>query len=92
MPAIVNELVAEIAITLLNRTDSVFFPLTPAKDSNEVAYVGIGIDSDNVFAKRMRSDYNAGVFYFNYKQDSARILSLVELIKARYKSVVIGVL
>jgi CubicO group peptidase (beta-lactamase class C family) len=39
----------------------------------------------------MKEDYNADVFYFDYKQDASRILSTVELIKKRYKSVVIGV-
>ena len=39
----------------------------------------------------MKEDYDADVFYFDFKQDSRRILSTVELIKDRYQSVVIGV-
>ena len=63
-------------------------PEKPA--ANEVVYISVGMSADNAFAKRMRSDYKADVFYFNYKQDAARILSTVELIKKRYKKVVIG--
>ncbi len=88
-----RKMVAENAITLLKKTDDVFFPLTADKKSatKDVAYVGLGISADNAFAKRMRGDYNADVFYFNYKQDAGRILSLVELIRKRYKKVVVGV-
>lgn len=39
----------------------------------------------------MRNDYKADVFYFNYSQDAGRILSIVELIKKRYKKVIIGI-
>lgn len=87
--------VAENALTLLQKQDDTFFPLQAAKQTaagdKDVAYVAIGLSADNAFAKRMRSTYNADVFYFNYKQDAGRILSMVELIKKRYKKVVIGV-
>ena len=88
-----KKLVAENAITLLNKEDEQFFPLQGQKNNptKDIVYVGIGLTNDNTFARRMKSDYNADVFYFNYKQDSARILSTVALIKSRYKSVVIGI-
>lgn len=92
-----KKLVAENAITLLNKQpDTWFFPLAmpnnkAGKSEKNVAYIAIGSSSDNAMTKRMRSDYNADVFYFNYKQDALRILSTVELIKKRYRSVVIGV-
>lgn len=89
-----KRLVAENAITLLNKQDDQFFPLLinqKNKNVKDVAYVGIGLTGDNAFAGRMRTDYNADVFYFNYKQDAGRILSTVALIKSRYKSVVIGI-
>ncbi len=89
-----KRLVAENAITLLNKTDEQFFPLLVTRKTNkyakDIAYVGIGLTTDNAFSKKMRSD-NADVFYFNYKQDPGRILSTVALIKSRYKSVVIGI-
>jgi beta-glucosidase-like glycosyl hydrolase/CubicO group peptidase (beta-lactamase class C family) len=88
-----RKLIAENALTILQKTDDAFFPLpAPVKPvANDVVYVSIGTSSDNGFAKRMRTDYKADVFYFNYNQDAARILSTIELIKKRYKKVVIGI-
>ncbi|MEO5648241.1 MAG: glycoside hydrolase family 3 N-terminal domain-containing protein, partial [Chitinophagaceae bacterium] len=86
-----RQLIAENAITVLKKQDESFFPLSMSKRRRgDIAYVGIGLSSDNAFAKRMRNDYKADVFYFNYKQDAARILSTVALIKKRYKQVIIG--
>lgn len=82
--------VAENAITLLNNQDKGFFPLSSIQ-KYDVVYVGIGISEDNTFSKRMKEDYNADAFFFDYKQDGSRILSTVELIKNRYKRVVIGI-
>jgi len=88
-----KRLVAENAITLLSNKDEIFYPLQASKNKNDqsIAYVGIGISSDNSFAKRMRKDYNADVFYFDYKEDTSRIRSTIELIKRRYEAVVIGI-
>ena len=84
-----KKLVAENAITILNNKDKEFFPLT--HENKKVVYVGIGIDSANVFASRLQKDLKADAFYFNYKEDASRIASTVELIKSRYNAVVIGV-
>jgi len=86
-----KKLVAQNAITLLNKTDNVFFPFKKNKTANEVAYIAIGIDSANALARRMQTDYNATVFYFDYKEDSTRIASMVDLIKDLYTTVVIGI-
>jgi beta-glucosidase-like glycosyl hydrolase/CubicO group peptidase (beta-lactamase class C family) len=88
-----RKLIAENALTVLNKTDDDFFSLTPEKNNKpgDVVFVGIGIAADNGFAKRLRADYNADVFYFNNLQDASRILSSVYLIKNRYKKVIIGV-
>lgn len=88
-----RRLIAENALTVLRKTDDAFFPLpAPAKPAaKDVVYISIGNSSDNAFAKRMRNDYKADVFYFNYQQDAGRILSTVELIKKRYKKVIIGI-
>ncbi|MEO6328492.1 MAG: glycoside hydrolase family 3 N-terminal domain-containing protein [Ginsengibacter sp.] len=86
--------VAQNAITLLNNKDEMFYPLTNTLkiDSiKSIAYVGVGISADNAFAKRMRSDYNADIYYFDYKRDSGNIVSMAALIKNRYKSIVIGI-
>lgn len=82
--------IAEEAITILNNQDKDFFPIRSQKDK-KIAYVGIGIDSANTFSRRLKEDLNADAFYFGYQEEAARILSTVELIKKRYKQVVIGV-
>ncbi len=88
-----TRLVAENAITLLAKKDTAFFPLT-IKDNNkpgDIAYVGIGLKQDNGFAKRLRTDYNATVFYFGYdKKDSIVTDSLLKQL-SNYKKVVIGI-
>jgi len=87
-----KKLVAQNAITVLNNADKQFFPLNQKKKSQkEIVYVGIGISGDNTFSKRIKEDLNADAFYYDYKQNASRILSTVELIKDRYKSVVIGI-
>ena len=88
-----NRLIAENAITVLNNKDDIFFPLSLINTASQkkIAYVGIGIDKENAFSQRMRTDYNADVFFFDYDESSSRILSTVELLKNRYEAVVIGV-
>jgi hypothetical protein len=82
--------VAEEAITLVKYDDKAAFPLLTGQH-NRVAYIGLGINKDNAFARRMRADYNADVFYFDYTQDTLRINSLVYLLESRYDAIVIGV-
>ena len=88
-----KKLVAENAITILQKENKELFNLTNdlKNTSSDIAYVGIGLSTENVFAKGMRADYNAGVFLFNYKQDAGRVLSIIELIKTKFKKVVIGI-
>lgn len=88
-----RRLIAENALTVLRKTDNVFFPMQATIEpvANEVAYVSIGNNIENAFAKRMRNDYGAGVFYFTYGQDSAAALQLIDSVKSIYKKVVIGV-
>ncbi len=84
-----KKLVAENAITILNNQDKEFFPLTA--ENKKIAYVGIGIDSANTFASRLKNDLNADAFYFDYNEDATRVASTVELIKNRYQAVVVGI-
>lgn len=90
---------AEKTITLL-RNDLDVLPLSAAamsfknkvtRDDRKIAYVAIGITADNVIIKKMKEELNADVFFFSYKNDAGRILSLVELMKQNYQQVVIGV-
>lgn len=84
-----RRLVAEEALTVLKKTDKHFFPLKEGE--KEVLYVSIGTNNDNAFARRMRSDYNADVINFDYRQDDSKNTSIVANIKKNYKKVVIGI-
>ena len=88
-----KKLVAENAITILRKENNELFTLVSdtSNKMSDIAYVGIGLSTDNTFAKRMRKDFNAGVFLFNYKQDAGRVLTIIELIKTKFKKVVIGI-
>lgn len=88
-----RRLIAENALTVLKKTSNDFFPM-PAKANSgvtDVVYVSVGTGSDNAFATRMRSDYNADVIYFDYAQDASKINSIVTGIKMKYKKVIIGI-
>jgi beta-N-acetylhexosaminidase len=76
-----RRLVAENAITLVSKKDESFFPLRDTKPG-DIAFVGFGITADNEFAKRMRNDYNATIFFGND-------IDLLVKLKA-FKKVVIG--
>jgi beta-N-acetylhexosaminidase len=82
--------VAEQAITLLRYEDKIAFPLKKDR-SGRVAYLALGIGSDNAFAKRMRADMNADVYYFNYQRDAGTIPTLVNQLSRNYDAVVIGI-
>jgi beta-N-acetylhexosaminidase len=87
-----RRLIAENALTVLKKADSMYFPLRAKIDSakTEVVYVSIGTNSDNVFATRMRADYNADIVYFDYKSGAANIPAIVARVK-NYKKIIIGV-
>ncbi len=85
-----RRLIAENALTVLKKTDTVFFPLRiPAKPAKDIVYVSVGNSSDNAFARRMRTDYNADVVYFNYKDSDATAVAVA--VKKKYKKVIIGI-
>ena len=69
-------------------------PLHPGPENpleNEVACVSVGMKTDNAFSIRLRNEYRADVFYVDYKREATGLSSLVELIKKRYKKVIIGI-
>jgi len=87
--AAVKKMVAENALTLLRNDEPFVFPL-PVNTKKRVAYIGFGLTQDNAFAQRMRTDYKAHTYYFDYKLDSTQAASLLSFIKNRYDVVVIG--
>jgi beta-glucosidase-like glycosyl hydrolase/CubicO group peptidase (beta-lactamase class C family) len=83
-----RRLIAEKAITLLRNEDKAIFPLAKGK---RVAYIGVGLTKDNAFAKEIREEYDAHVYYFDYKMSNASIQPLLNLMSGRYDVVVVGI-
>src|SRR5450755_3480326 len=78
--------IAKQALTLVRKSDRPF-PGPPAK---RVAYIGFGLMNDNVFSKRMRDDFHANTYYFDYGLDSVKAAAAFELLRNRYDMIVIG--
>lgn len=85
----IQQLIADHALTLV-RDESKKIPLK-MDARKKVAYVGVGISGENIFSEQMKAEYNADVFYFNYKQDLTRVATLTDLLKDKYDEVIIGV-
>ncbi|MBC7848861.1 MAG: serine hydrolase [Chitinophagaceae bacterium] len=82
-----SRLVSENALTMLRNADPAIFPLASGK---RVAYVGVGVSKDNEFARQLRKDYDAHVYYFDYKQSADQATRLLQYIKDQYDIVVVG--
>lgn len=80
--------IAKNALTLLRNDDPAIFPLYKGQ---RIAYVGLGLTQDNAFAEHIRKDYDAQVFYFDYKKDSASVAPMLQQLKEQFDVVVIGV-
>lgn len=80
--------IAKNALTLLRNDEPAIFPLFKGLN---IAYVGVGLNQDNAFAEHVRKDYNAGVFYFDYKKDSTEVAPMLEKLKREFDIVIIGV-
>ncbi len=88
----ITRLVTENAITTLRNQDNML-PLVSMDTTRKlrVAYLGIGINRDNTFARKLRERYNADAYYFGYNEDSRRVSSITASLQARYDAVVVGV-
>lgn len=87
-----RRLVAENAITLVNKTNAAFFPLSDWQNNapGDVAYIAFGISKANALAERMKNDYNAAVFYFDSEVKNANDVNAFIKKLAAYKKLVIG--
>jgi beta-N-acetylhexosaminidase len=91
---LMRRLVAENAITLVAKNDDRFFPLSPKANykKKDIAFVVIGTKKENALALRMKSDYNATVFYADEIVKNKEALAIfLQAIKKDFKKVVIGV-
>ena len=96
---------ARHSITLLTEarftassTEYAEIPLTSNKyllgnNKPKFAYVGIGLTSMNAFAKRMKADYDAGIFLFSYKDGKEKADDIVkEVMKGgKYDAIIVGI-
>jgi beta-N-acetylhexosaminidase len=82
--------VAENALTVLRNEDSAVFPLHVYRAKKRVAYIGMGLTAENTFSRRMREDYAADVYLFDYDLDSTKAAAALELLSHRYDALVIG--
>lgn len=82
-----KKLIAENALTLLNKNDSSFFKVT---GNSTTAFIGIGINTGNNFAKALHEFLKADTFYFDYKQTALTATALSEQLK-KYDRIIIGV-
>ena len=73
--------VAKQSITLLRRNDR---SLPGSMAGKKVAYIGFGLVNDNEFARRLRDDFHANVYYFDYALDSVKAAAAYELLRNRY--------
>ena len=80
--------VAEKALTLLQLSRPSLLPLNK---NASVAYVGIGLSEGNTFSDLLHDYYNADVYYFDYKSDASKATQLLNTLKNKYETVVIGV-
>jgi len=84
--------VAENALTVLKKTDAVFFPMpVPSKPAGDMVYISIGNSTDNALAKRLAADYGAAVINFPYTNDSTKVAATIDEVKKLYKKVIIGI-
>jgi beta-glucosidase-like glycosyl hydrolase/CubicO group peptidase (beta-lactamase class C family) len=82
--------VAENALTVLRSSDRAIFPLMP-RQFERIAYVGIGLRADNAFSNRLRADYGAHTYFFDFGLDDEQARAAIDLIKGRSDVVIIGV-
>ncbi len=85
----IRQQILENAITVLAPLDNSAIPFTK-NAAEKIAYVAIGVSGDNTISKKMKEQLGADVFFFDNKQGGGRVLSTVELLKKRYKKVVVG--
>lgn len=83
--AALKEQLAQNALTVLRLTNHSLLPLQGKK----IAYLGIGIEKNNEFAKRLLQDFKADLFLFNTKDAASKIDSLLQAL-SNYDAVVIG--
>ena len=80
--------VARNTVTVINNNTG-FFPMM---NVGKVAYVALGSDSSNAFAKRLESEMDADVYYYSYKAPYERAAQVLDSVRTGgYDNVIIGI-
>ncbi len=84
--------VAEKAITLLASEDKSFFPMDTLALKGRIAYLGVGLRSDNALTRQLRDHYQAGIHFWDFnRKDSTAMNRLLDSLSSRYARVIIGI-
>jgi len=81
----IKETLSNNALTLLKQSNKNLLPLQAKK----IAYVGIGIDKNNLFADRLVKDFQATVIFWNNKDTEVKKDSIIKAL-AGYDAIVLG--
>lgn len=86
----IKQSIAANALTLLKNNHPEMLPLAKEK---KLAYIGIGVNKDkpNAFSDSLKKNYNADVYFWDYKKEAYTIPMLVHTLQTKYEVVVIGV-
>lgn len=92
----IRKAVAEKSLTVLKyvvkdnfRNDFFSFPL---KKEKKIAYVAIGNNANTALSERLKTDLNADVFFFSYKDEVTKGGTIVKAINnGKYDAVIVGI-
>lgn len=83
--------IAEKSLTVLNLNDTQWTALPQLTKSKKLAYVALGLSTDNALTRALRESQQADIYFFNYRQDGGRLPSLLALLEKKYQRVITGV-
>lgn len=85
---IIREEVARKSLTALSKSDQVPLPL---KKKSRIAYVAMGINDPNQITASLKNDYEADIFFINYKDAVSKMDSVERLIRqGNYNITIMG--
>ena len=84
--------IAQKALTVLamDSLRSLDFSSIASRNAS-VSFVGIGLRSENVFSSRLKLDFGANQYFFDYSKDAKEAELLFRAVAAQKKPVIIGV-
>jgi len=87
--AAINTLIANNAITLVKKSNDTILPVKP---SERIAYIAIGINSENTGMRNLKNSISFNSFYINNNLDSIQTERLIDSIsKLNYQKLIVGI-